>query len=621
MDISTLLSGAGQVSTGVREREADLRRAREEQLALEALNRQNRLRREMTTAPMPEVGQMDPFPAQRPDLPGAPAPAPAAAPAAPKAGVQINRPPAVPLNTVGGVEAIRNNPKLSLTREQFLALPKAEQQRIYEASLPKNMGGGTTVIRAPLKGGLGTARAMVASPATTYDTPTGTAPKAPTFDEYVAGLPQQRSPGGSTRGRPKKAGVAAPGGNQYDKPTKYDALIQQAAEQNGLDAAIFKRLLGTESSFNPNAVSPRGKSYGLGIGQIADVHGLSDAQRLDPNIAIPAAAQIFARYLNAAGGNYEEAMMKYKGAVSEKGRASMAPIIASILNGLSPVGTAQAADMPAPVATLAANDGPALREAVAAAGAAPGVAPRPQAGQRPTQPTYSPDPQATSQAMRIAMQQRDELVRMAGMYQRAGMGQEYMQARQQIMALDNSMVDIAGMHGISEMELTGSTARLAQAWSMKVGVPIELQRRQDNTYDILVNGRPEAQYVPAGEVMDTALSIFDPQYRERKGAWADKEHEARLKINEVMAGKTGDMIKELYVAQQKGVLDKELEWMKMNMGWEIKGPAGDGTYLIKPPGDTPFYFDPAGGEIEIDGVKVPVTGARRVGGLSTPAGR
>jgi soluble lytic murein transglycosylase-like protein len=132
----------------------------------------------------------------------------------------------------------------------------------------------------------------------------------------------------------------------YDnKVTPYDALIQQSAIQYGIDPVVFKRLLGTESSFNPTAVSPRGEKYGLGIAQIASSHGLSREQMLDPNIAIPAGAQIFAAMLKQAGGNYELALQRYKGASSEKGKAAMAGPISIILSGLVP--SAQAAPPPA----------------------------------------------------------------------------------------------------------------------------------------------------------------------------------------------------------------------------------------------------------------------------------
>jgi soluble lytic murein transglycosylase-like protein len=92
----------------------------------------------------------------------------------------------------------------------------------------------------------------------------------------------------------------------YDnRVTPYDAIIQQSAAQYGLDPVVFKRLLGTESSFSPSAVSPRGEKFGLGIAQIAAVHGLSREQMLDPNTAIPFAAQLFSQYVQQAGGNVD----------------------------------------------------------------------------------------------------------------------------------------------------------------------------------------------------------------------------------------------------------------------------------------------------------------------------
>ena len=56
MDISTLLSGAGQVSTGVREREEELRRAHLQQLAIQDANRREKQRRLATQVPIGEVG-------------------------------------------------------------------------------------------------------------------------------------------------------------------------------------------------------------------------------------------------------------------------------------------------------------------------------------------------------------------------------------------------------------------------------------------------------------------------------------------------------------------------------------------------------------------------------------
>lgn len=117
------------------------------------------------------------------------------------------------------------------------------------------------------------------------------------------------------------------GGSQYDKPTPYDGLINQAAQQNGIDPVMFKRLLGTESSFNPNASNGQAQ----GIAQImTQIHKVSPEQARDPAFAIPFAARLLADNLRKAGGNVEAALQMYKGAVSEQGKASMAPAIAQI---------------------------------------------------------------------------------------------------------------------------------------------------------------------------------------------------------------------------------------------------------------------------------------------------
>jgi hypothetical protein len=128
------------------------------------------------------------------------------------------------------------------------------------------------------------------------------------------------------------------GGSQYDKPTPYDGLINQAAQQNGIDPVMFKRLLGTESSFNPNAtgaMTPQGQAHG--IAQImTQIHNVSPEQARDPAFAIPFAAKLLADNIRAAGGDPERALQMYKGAKSDSGKAAMAPAIAKILGGAPP---------------------------------------------------------------------------------------------------------------------------------------------------------------------------------------------------------------------------------------------------------------------------------------------
>lgn len=670
MNISTLLSGAGQVSTGVREREDELRRAREDQLRLEALNRQNRARQidtQATVAPAPDFGPMRP----RQDVGVAPPSAALPAPAPAAAGVRV-KPADNPTTTVGKVPTAAPAPTepLPMTQAEFMALPPERRAQILQTENDRRLlkaaagfpvagaGALADLATAPYRGyamaaegiansrvgralgitnpgqrmevfGSGTASGLTGDeksfPLAAKGTRMITDNMLPLSEEdYIKTLPATNSKVRPTRGGPARRknaagglavpGKAASGSSQYDKPTQYDALIQQAAIQNGLDPVIFKRLLGTESSFNPEAVSPRGKSFGLGIAQIADVHGLSDAQRLDPNIAIPAGAKIFAQYLNAAGGDYEEAMMKYKGAVSDKGRASMAPIIASILNGVSPVATAQADEMPQPVATLAAT-GPALQQAVAQGGGAVAVG-APATSQPSIAEFYLSNPQAIGRDVRLAQQQRDELVRMAQMYQQSGMGDEYRQVRHAIMALDNQTANLLGIQAVQEMEFANDPTRLSQMLSYVQGQQIDLKPYNNGTFDIIINGVTAHKNVPGKKIKEDALSLFDPQFAAMKAEMAKEAHKGAVADRSEVVKQTAKMIADLRLEQFKGDVQMQIEYLKKTTGWDVKPDTNTGLVYIIPPNERePLVWSPEGRTIERDGEKITINSAQPIAGL------
>jgi soluble lytic murein transglycosylase-like protein len=134
---------------------------------------------------------------------------------------------------------------------------------------------------------------------------------------------------------------------QPDAVTKYDPIIQSAAQSAGIDPTALKRLIESESSFNPTAVSPRGAQYGYGIAQIAASHGLSKQQMEDPSVAIPFAANLLKQYADKNGGDMNAALLQYKGASSAGGIALMQPIVTKILTGIVPGSNAQAATPPA----------------------------------------------------------------------------------------------------------------------------------------------------------------------------------------------------------------------------------------------------------------------------------
>jgi len=122
--------------------------------------------------------------------------------------------------------------------------------------------------------------------------------------------------------------------NNWSRETPYDETIGASASSAGVDPVIYKRLLGSESNFDPNAISFAGPDAGTGIAQINKVHGLTREQMLDPNYAIPFAADLLAKYIGESDGDVREAIIRYKGAKSPEQREKMGQVADNILYGL-----------------------------------------------------------------------------------------------------------------------------------------------------------------------------------------------------------------------------------------------------------------------------------------------
>jgi hypothetical protein len=355
------------------------------------------------------------------------------------------------------------------------------------------------------------------------------------------------------------ASDAARRAQDYDSTkTRYDDLIRRSAEQAGIDPVVFKRLIGTESSFKPNEVSPRGREFGLGIAQISAVHGLSDADRLNPEKAIPFAAQLFSRYLQEAGGNYEQAILRYKGAVSPGGRQAMAAPVATILSGIAttaaapPAAAAPAAAAPpaaaagAPAAPPAATPGslmPAIMTSAPGVRATAPVEPVQAmefyrvnpgaitADQRYANETYTSQRQIAVEAAtvrqasldRIAKAERAQLVGEYNALFNAGQTMEANAVYRQITALDAKYADasvqniltaraalveldnnfkaarlvLAGSAAAAQLEYQNNPAGAAQMLSYVYGQPIQLQPVDDGTFRMLLP-RPNGELGQAG---------------------------------------------------------------------------------------------------------------------------
>ena len=540
MGLGQLLGGAGVVGQGWRQAEEAERAAHQSQLILEEQNRVADLKRQLAGLQVASFQPVDVAQFTQPFLPGqampmgsvgvpvvpapgaaAPAapvtPAAPAAPVTPAAPAAPVAPAALPPVAMTPKEIWQQRNRLALLRAPAAVLDVFQAPAAVGRNLVSRVAGGINYL-------FGT------------DLPTPRAPMTPFYDRYV----RQRELQLDTGIRPIRPKPAAPAvapaqptkqALQYDnKDTPYDALITQSAQRHGLDPTVFKRLIGTESSFRPAAVSPRGERFGLGIAQIAEVHGLTREQRLDPNTAIPFAAQLLARYLQESGGNYEQAIQRYKGAASERGKAAMAGPIRTILSGIVPsVQAASAAPLPLEV-------------------------PSTQARNMEMAEFYLADPesipfelqqinQIAQQQIEFLTRQRNEVAQLAQVYLRSGTVQGVdaaMRLRDSIVQIDENLHQIQhqvgqkqmylhGMQGLRELATANDPRRLAGVLSQYMGTPVGIQPRPDGNYNFFVNGVRVQENVSPGELAQRALREFSPAARQAVAASAALENELALK--------------------------------------------------------------------------------------------
>lgn len=230
---------------------------------------------------------------------------------------------------------------------------------------------------------------------------------------------------------------------------------------------------------------------------------------------------------------------------------------------------------------------------------------------------YLADQAAIPRDMQIALQNRQELARMAGMYQRAGMGAEFTQMRLKVMELDNSLTFLQGMQGIQELALANDPRRLAAVWSQYTGVPVQLQPQTDGTYNVMVNGKVTQRGVASNTIIDAARSSFDSEYRNAQAASASamsmKRFESGLRIGEQAAKTLGDLTSALQQKQLEGAnaaalkvlendLKRELELQNPEAKVTMTGD-GTGSAILSYKDGRVATFTP-GGDIEINGQTV-----------------
>jgi hypothetical protein len=672
VSLGSLLAGAGDIGKAMYEQQNTMRQYERDKIALDELRRSEALRREMLNAPMPtqvpafDFGAGVPMEniAPPPAAPGAPAPTPAVSdgftaldPNSPQARAlyqqrferlraEQSKAAGVPLAVEGAPSRAGITPAPGVTQvnpegSRFTQWYQgntaqnqvtAQRQNIQMSLVTGEYGGPGS---APIRNIYGffaddpntaKARERAGLAADWYGSDTA--------DKYFQQNPNmlaeaQKDPVGfyekvSKGQKALKTAVepqplpATKKALKYDQTkTEYDDLIMQSAQQYGVDPVIFKRLIGSESSFQADPTANRKTARGIAQIHVNNIKAgmISLQDSLNPQVAIPFAAQLFSRYLQESGGSYEQALQKYKGAVSMRGKQSMSGVINDILSGTQTPA--------APVAPLGANQvaattdiqNPFISSAQAAtpapaAPAAPAAAPTRQA-QADASSFYLANPQSIPMDMQRANQMRDEMARLATMYQRSGMGAQYMEARMKVLELDNNMTYLQGMQGLQEFSLANDPRRLAAVWSQYAGVPVGIQPRSDGTFNIIVNGKKTKEGISASDISDAARSAFDQTYRQQKAETAKtmgiESFKKQLDAQVEAVKQNAQMIREATVEAIKG-RNKVMEVRLGREDFEIK-PIGDGTaraWVSNKAGTALGMIDANTGQfVEMDGLKIP----------------
>lgn len=611
LSLGQVLSGAGRVGAGWRQEEEAQRVAQENQLKIEGQNRLDRLRQEMAQAPMPTA----------PNLMGQFA-APAVQDIAPVAPTVAATPVPQPAQTAEQARLERLKQGNILPPGSLMPQPaptpaqQAEMNRYakMKENLPSNVVGGF------INRGLNAARDLIAPGLAPTGMPLGmVTPK----------------PGATIPAKPDKK--LTPSDADYWLVTR--PAVQASPDQQKLLAAQQQ----VESGGKTTAVSPKGATglmqvmpktamdpgYGLpNVFDFAASKGIQVGKR-DANTA---AALLRMPEIGAEYGNMYSLAMAQKYGDNKQ--------LQLIAYNMGPTATdkwlANGGDMnKLPKETrdyvtktlkLAGNEQPTVIKNVPVTpdGQIVKVAdtkPPTPAVQKKVSDFYLANPEAIGGDMQRALRQREELTRLAGMYQRSGMGEQYMALRSKIIEMDEGMFYLQGMQGLQDLTLANDPRRLSAVASHYAGTPIAFQPRTDGKYNVFVNGTMTKEGIDAADVSDLARRSFDAGYRQTMAQVSSdvsmKRLDTSLEIMKENAKAYAKMIADVTVEGIKGQNVINQEMAKAKYGMDIKpSGAADGGVFIKPSGSTDvFYYNPTPTTIEIDGVKIESRGAYPIAGL------
>ncbi|MEM0462116.1 MAG: transglycosylase SLT domain-containing protein [Candidatus Caldarchaeum sp.] len=168
------------------------------------------------------------------------------------------------------------------------------------------------------------------------------------------------------------------------------------------------------------------------------------------------------------------------------------------------------------------------------------------------------------------------------------------------------------MQAITEFA-QGDPRYLAWAWSQQSGRNIQFQPTTQGRFNIIIDGQPSRKDVTREEIMESANSMFDAQYREFMAQARMKQLEASLQISIEQAKELAQLQREYTMEEKKRITQVALEAIKGRNAIALENMKQSGytitrlsetSFVIHAPNGQDVYVYDKDGMVEIDGQRI-----------------
>jgi hypothetical protein len=207
---------------------------------------------------------------------------------------------------------------------------------------------------------------------------------------------------------------------------------------------------------------------------------------------------------------------------------------------------------------------------------------------------YLANKDAVGYDMAMALRNRQEIQRIADIYQRNGMAEQYLGLRFKLLEMDSNLLSLQGIQGIQEFSVLRDPTRLEAVYSQYLGSPVRFQPRTDGTYNVTAGGRVLQSGVSQGDLITAVRTGIDKQYATDRSKISSeisiKGYESQLKREEEAVKQELLAARDVINARTAAAREQALQQLKQS-GSKLVNINGIG-YLQK--GDAIYQISPGG---------------------------